>query len=194
MKRSLGAHTILYPTPVLIVGTYDAAGKPNVMAISWGGICCSAPPCVTISVRKNRHSFQALIDRQAFTINLPSEAHIREADYFGTASGKNTDKFADTGLTPVRSDIVDAPYIEEFPLVLECCVIHVHELGIHTQFIGEILDVKADDNLLDEQGHPDITRLQPFCYDPQQSTYYAIGRRLGKVYSLGNSFTRKTDR
>jgi flavin reductase (DIM6/NTAB) family NADH-FMN oxidoreductase RutF len=191
MKRSLGAHTILYPTPVLIVGTYDAAGKPNVMTVSWGGICCSSPPCVSISLRKGRHSWQALMVRKAFTISLPSESHIKEADYFGTVSGRSADKFAATGLTPIRSELVDAPYVKEFPLILECRVIQVHEIGVHTQFIGEILDIKADEAVLDEQGHPGIQLIKPFCYSPPQSAYYGIGSHLGDAYSLGDVFQKQ---
>lgn len=103
MKKSLGAKTLAFPTPVWVVGTFDSKGKPNVMTIAWGGICGSKPPCVNISLRKNRYSYDNIIERRAFTINIPSERHVKEADYFGIATGKNTDKFADTGLTPVNS-------------------------------------------------------------------------------------------
>ena len=120
MKKSLGAKTILYPTPVLIVGTYDAAGKPNAMTAAWGGICCSSPPCVAVSLRKATYTYGNIAQQGGFTINIPSEKHVLEADYFGLMSGKKTDKFAESGLTPVRSDLVNAPYIAEFPFVLEC--------------------------------------------------------------------------
>ncbi|UCD37298.1 MAG: flavin reductase family protein [Fidelibacterota bacterium] len=191
MKKSLGAVPIVYPTPVFIVGTYDDAGKPNVMAVSWGGICCTTPPCVSISLRKATYSYQGLLNRKAFTISLPSEAHIAAADYFGTVSGRKTDKFADTGLTPVRSDLVDAPYVKEFPFILECKVIQVHEIGLHTQFIGEIVDIKADESILDDHGQPNIQRIKPFLYAPQQAAYYGIGIHLGEAYSIGETFTKK---
>ena len=145
MKKSLGAKTIVYPTPVLVVGTYDKDGKPNVMTVAWGGICCSVPPCIAVSLRKATYSYGNIVSRKAFTVSVPSERHVKEADYFGIASGRAEDKFAATGLTPVRSDLVNAPYVQEFPLVLECRLAHTFELGLHTQFVGEILDVKIDE-------------------------------------------------
>ena len=123
MKKSRGAKTIVYPTPVFIVGTYATDGKPNAMAVAWGGICCSRPPCVSISVRKATYTYGNLMQRRAFTVNIPGEEHVKYADYFGLVSGRNVDKFAITGLTPVKSDLVDAPYIDEFPLNLACKVI-----------------------------------------------------------------------
>ena len=118
MKTSLGAKTLVYPTPVFIVGTYDSGGKPNAMAVAWGGICCSKPPCVSISVRKATYTYGNLVERKAFTISVPSREHVAAADYFGVVSGRDGDKFAAIGLTAVRSDLVDAPYVGEFPLVL----------------------------------------------------------------------------
>ena len=129
MKRSIGAKTLIYPTPTWIVGSYDKQGKPNGMTAAWGGICCSDPPCVAVSLRKATYSYGSLIERKAFTVSVPSQGQVKEADYFGLVSGRETDKFAATGLTPVRSDLVDAPYVQECPLVLECKVLHVHRPG-----------------------------------------------------------------
>ena len=146
MKKSMGAKTILYPTPVLVVGTYDAEGRANAMTAAWGGVACSKPPCVSVSLRAATASHGNIMARHAFTISLPGEANVAEADYCGIVSGRDHDKFAELGLTAVRSDLVDAPYIAEFPLVLECTVVAVHELGLHTQFIGEVRDVKVDEH------------------------------------------------
>lgn len=185
MKRSLGAKTLIYPTPVWIVGTYDRQEKPNGMTASWGGICCSDPPCVAVSLRKSTHSFANLLDRQAFTINVPSQKHVKVADYFGLVSGHDTDKFAATGLTPVRSQVVDAPYVQEFPLVLECRLVHVFELGLHTQFVGEVLDVKAEEGVLDGKGMPDMLKVQPMIFSPGNQVYYGVGSTLGQGFSIG---------
>ncbi len=185
MKRSLGAKTILYPTPVLIVGTYDKAGRPNAMACAWGGICCSKPPCVAVSLRKATYSYDNIVHRKAFTVSIPSEAHVKEADYFGIASGRNTDKFAAAGLTPVRSDLVDAPYVAEFPVVLECRLLHTLEIGLHTQFVGEILDVKADENALAPDGAPEAGRVRAMLYDTGAQAYYGTGPFLGKAFQIG---------
>lgn len=185
MKTSIGAKTIVYPTPVFIVGTYDQAGKPNAMTAAWGGICCSSPPCVAISLRKARYTYGNIVARKAFTINIPSETYVREADYFGIVSGKNEDKFATTGLTPVRSELVDAPYIEEFPFALECKLFQTVEIGVHVQFIGEIVDIKADESVQGENGALDIEKVKPILFAPADNAYYGVGEFLGKAFSIG---------
>ncbi|KUG21344.1 MAG: flavin reductase family protein [Methanomicrobiaceae archaeon] len=188
MKRSLGAKTILYPHPVFVVGTYDREGRPNAMVAAWGGICSSQPPCVAISLQKPRHTYKNLMEQKAFTISIPPEEYMAEADFFGIASGKDVDKFAATGLTPVKSEVVNAPYVGEFPFVLECRVIHTIEIGVHTQFIGEILDVKADERVLGADGKPDIREIRPFIYDAPAAGYVGIGAFLGRAYSAGSKF------
>ncbi|MBI5576193.1 MAG: flavin reductase family protein [Deltaproteobacteria bacterium] len=185
MKKSFGPKTLVFPTPVWIVGTYDKEGKPNAMAAAWGGICCSRPPCVGVSLRKATYSYACIVERKAFTISVPSEAHSREADYIGIVSGKNADKFATTGLTPVRGTLVDAPYVGEFPLVLECRLLHSVEIGLHTQFIGEILDVKAEESVIGETGLPDIEKVKPILFEPEVNTYHGVGRFVGKAYKIG---------
>jgi flavin reductase (DIM6/NTAB) family NADH-FMN oxidoreductase RutF len=185
MKKSIGARPLVLPTPVWAVGSYDEDGRPNVMTAAWGGICCSKPPCVAVSLRKATYSYGNIKARGAYTVSVPSETHAKEADFFGTVSGRNEDKFARTGLTPIRSDLVDAPYIKEFPLVLECKVIHVIEIGLHTQFVGEILDVKADEAVLGDKGLPVLDRVKPLIYGPEVRAYYVTGRSIGEAYKLG---------
>ena len=129
------------------------------------------------------------MERKAFTVNIPSEAHVKVADYFGIASGRDVDKLAAVGLNPVRSDLVDAPYIQEFLLVLECKLLHVIEIGLHTQFIGEIQDVKADATVLNEAGIPDIAKVKPILYAPEIRAYHGVGEFVGKAFSTGKSFT-----
>lgn len=187
MKKSLGAKTLLYPAPVVLVGTYDAAGNPNVMAASWVGICCSQPPCVAVSLRPATYTYSNIRQRQAFTLSIPSEDFVRQADYCGLVSGRDTDKFAAAKLTPVRSDRVDAPYVAEFPVVLECRLVHSFELGLHTQFVGEVLDVKADEAVLNASGQVDMLKLRPLAFDPGTQAYYAMGRFVGQAFSVGRS-------
>ncbi len=183
MKKSLGAKTLAQPLPVWVVGSYDAQGKPNMMTIAWGGICCSQPPCVTVSIRKATHTYGCIKEHKAYTVNIPSAALMKEVDYAGTTSGKNVDKFAATKLTPVRSELVDAPYIQEFPIVIECRLLHTFEIGLHTQFIGEIVDIKAEESVLDEQGMADILKVKPLIYDTGQRAYCGIGERIGKAFA-----------
>ena len=190
MKRSLGAKTIIYPTPVFVVGTYDKVGRPNIMTAAWGGICCSKPPCVAVSLRKATYTYGNIMEQQAFTISIPSEDHAKLADYCGLVSGKSHDKFADTGLTPVKSDLVNAPYVKEFALILECEVLDAFEIGLHTQFIGEIMDVKADEDILGEKELPEIEKLKPILFAPENLDYYGVGRHLGKAFSIGKQIEK----
>ncbi len=192
MKKSVGAHTIVFPHPVFIVCTYDANGKPNAMAAAWGGICCSKPPCVAVSLRKATYSYSSIRSSGAFTVNIPSQAQIREADYFGMVSGRDADKFKASGLTAVKSDRVNAPFIAEFPLALECKLAHEFELGLHTQFVGEIVDIKADEEVLGENGLPAIEKVKPVIFaSGGTSAYFGIGEKLGDAFSIGGSLRGK---
>ncbi len=185
MKKSLGAKTLACPTPLWVVGTYDREGNPNVITVAWGGVCCSKPPSVNISLRKDRYSYDNIMEKKAFTINIPSEKYVKEADYFGIATGEKTDKFADTGLTPIKSGLVDAPYVDEFPLILECKMTHNIEIGLHIQFVGEIVDVKADESVLGEKGLPEIDKVLPILFAPEIRTYHGVGKTLGQAFSIG---------
>ncbi len=185
MKKSLGAKTLAQPAPAWVIGSYDPKGKPNIMTIAWGGICCSQPACMAISLRKATYTYGCIRESKAYTINIPSMELAKEVDYAGIVSGRNVDKFAMTKLTPIKSDLVNAPYIKEFPLVIECKVIHTFEIGLHTQFIGEIMDIKAEESVLGEHGLADILKVKPLIFDPGQGTYYSIGERIGKAFSMG---------
>jgi len=185
MKKSFGSKTLIYPTPVWCVGSYDTQGQPNVMTIAWGGICCSSPPCVTVSLRKATYTYGNIMAHEAYTLSVPSENHAAQADFFGMASGRDVDKFKKTGLTPVRSEIVAAPYVDEFPMILECKVIHHYEIGLHTHFVGEIMDVKVDASVLDNNGKPDIEKVRPMVFSPEVRTYHGVGKPVGKAFGMG---------
>ena len=187
MMKSLGAKTLVYPAPVMVVGTYDKAGKPNVMTASWGGICCSQPPCVAVSLRKATSSHANILEREAFTLAIPSEKHVKEVDYFGLVTGRNASKLTAAKLKAVKSTLVDAPYVKEFPLVMECKLVHVAELGLHTQFIGEVVDTKVDDSVIGDDGAIDMKKLKPLVFTPDTQDYYGIGKYVAKVFSAGKN-------
>ena len=180
-KVSVGTEMNLM-APVWVIGSYDKAGKANMMTAAWGGICCSKPPCVTISLRKATYTYGNIMERKAYTVNIPSKAHIKAADYFGLVSGADVDKLATTGLTPIKGDHVDAPYLKEFPVAIECKLVKTVELGLHTMFIGEIMDVKADNTASDQS--PDM-----LIFDPKNHDYHAVGESLGKAFSIGRELT-----
>jgi len=181
MKRSLGPQSILFPTPTLVICTYDPEGRPNMMTAAWAGVCCSSPPMVSVSLRAATYSHGNIKLQKAFTVNVPSEDHWREADHVGIVSGRNTLKFQTTGLTAKRSENVDAPYIKEFPLVLECKLHETHELGLHTQYVGEVVNVLVDEDILDGEDNVDIEKLRPIIFSPGASVYHGVGKLLGKA-------------
>ena len=125
------------------------------------------------------------MERKAFTIGIPSADYMKQADFVGIVSGKNTDKFAATGLTSVRSELVDAPYVLEFPVSLECKLLHTLELGVHTLLVGEIMDVKVAKAVLDEDGLPDIFKINPMVYETIRKAYHSVGPVLGKAFTVG---------
>ena len=187
MKRSLGAGTYVFPTPVWVIGSYDKNGKPDVMTAAWGGVCSSDPPAVAVSIRKATYTHGNITARKAFTVSVPSTKYLKEADYFGIVSGRNVDKFAKSGLTAEKSKVVDAPYVKEFPLVIECRLIQTHEIGIHTHFIGEIMDVKADESVLGKKGMPDPEKLDAFFFDPSNRGYVSSGKSIATAFGSGKS-------
>ena len=185
MKRELPAYAVLPPCPVTVVCTYDADEKPNGLAVSWTGIAVSEPPHVMIAVRPGRYSHAALCERGEFTMNIPSENQMCQADYFGITSGRKTNKFEDLGLTPMPAEHVHAPMIAEFPLSLECRVVSRQEIGSHSVFIAEILAVHADERILDAEGKIDVVLLRPLAYDHAKYLYLAQGQVLGRAFSAG---------
>lgn len=184
-RKSLGPRTLLYPTPVLLVGTYDAAGQPNIMTAAWGGICCSRPPCIYVSLRAATHTHGAIVAGGCYTVSIPSEGLIREADYAGIVSGRDANKFEALGLTPAPAGHVHAPYVDECPVVLECRLKHTLEVGSHTLFVGEVLDVHVDERALGEDGTPDIDLIRPALFDTGSRKYYGVGDELGEAFSIG---------
>jgi len=186
MKKSIGAKTIVHPTPVFVVGTYDSENEPNVMTAAWGGICCSVPPCLSVSLREATYTYHNILKHKAFTVSIPSEEYVKEADFFGIASGRDVNKFEASGLTPTKSEVVNAPYVNEFPFVLECKLLQTVEIGLHTQFIGEILDIKVEEDIHEDDSL--IEKIKPIIYSPDSLSYYTVGKYLGKAFAVGKVF------
>jgi len=190
MKQSFGAVTFAYPAPVFLIGTYDNDGKADITPVCWGGICCTKPPCVSLSLRTATQTFANLVARKAFTISIPSESQVKQVDACGSTSGRTTDKFAHTQLTQARSQVVYAPYIKECLVIVECKLIHAFELGLHTQFVGEVLNVKADKRVLREDGVVDILKVRPLIFAPDTCEYYGVGRLIGKAFAMDRNTRR----
>lgn len=190
MKKSISPGPLLYPSPVLLICTYGSDGRPDAMTAAWGGICCSEPPCLSVGIQKKRYTWENITDRGEFMVCIPSESLVSETDFFGIASGRHLDKFAECGLTPAASDIIDAPYIEECPLALACRARNLMHIGSHTLIVGEILSILADEEVCGEDGMPSIDKIRPLLYDAHKKMYYSMGEIAGKAFSSGMKFRR----
>ena len=191
MKKSLGAATIALPLPAWVIGTYDADGRANVMTASWAGVCNSKPPSVYFAARHGRYTYDCVVATKAFTVMVPGVAQAAATDFFGIASGRKVDKLAKAGMTAHRAEHVDAPVVDEFPLVLECRLSHTIELGSHVMLIGEIMDVKCDEDKMSADGKIDAAKIATFTYCPGDSKYYAVGDAMGGGYELGRGLADK---
>lgn len=190
-KKSLGPQPLLYPEPALLVCSYDAEGKANVMTAAWGGIACSEPLSLSVGVRPMRWTHDAILARKAFTVCIPSESMAEGTDFVGIASGRRYDKFPMAGFTEARSELVDAPFIVESPVVLECSLLHSYSLGAHTLMIGQIMDVKVNEDCLTPEGAPDIRKIAPLVYDSGSQSYYGVGNLVGKAFSMGKRLLKE---
>ncbi len=173
---------MLYPIPAVMVscGTME---KPNIITIAWTGTVCSSPAMVSISIRKERYSYDIIKESGEFVINLVTNDLVRQADYCGVKSGREVDKFKEMKLTPVPSETVLVPAISESPVNIECKVTQILPLGSHDLFLAEVTGVKADKSLMDEKGRFHLNQSGLIVYS--HGEYYALGELLGKFgYSV----------
>lgn len=187
MKKDLGVKPFVFPMPVLMIATYGENDTVDVMNMAWGGI--SANNMVALNITESHKTSKNIKERGAFTLSIADVDHLAEADFFGIASGnKMEDKFERSGLHAVKSKNVDAPVVEEFPLTLECKVAELQHDAGGFRVLGEIVNVIADEKVLDENGNVDPTKLNAFVFDQFQSGYYKIGGKVGQAWSSGKKF------
>jgi flavin reductase (DIM6/NTAB) family NADH-FMN oxidoreductase RutF len=153
MKKKLPPKPWFFPRPVLLLSTRDAAGKDNILTVSWAGVACTHPPMVTVSLRKSRHSHAAVVETKEFVVNIPTSKQREAVEICCTVSGRDTDKFAAAGLTKLPAAVVSAPLIVECPISLECQVRHLLPLGSHDLFVAEVVKAHVQHALLREDGH-----------------------------------------
>ena len=182
MRKSFGAKPMLYPMPVLIIGTYDENGVANAMNAAWGGISESTE--ISICVDDEHKTIANVLKRKAFTVSIADKENVIAADYVGVVSGnKERNKVAKCGWTPVKSELVDAPYFEELPMTLECELISFTEETC--RLVGRIVNVSADERILGEDGKISLDKFSPITYDPVHHTYHKIGDVVGKAFNDG---------
>ncbi|KNZ68277.1 Flavoredoxin [Thermincola ferriacetica] len=174
-KVTVKPSTVLFPVPTVMVTCGD--NPPNIITIAWTGIINSVPPMVYISVQPSRHSHHLIKQTQEYVINIPSADQAKLVDYCGITSGKNVDKFKETGLTPVPASRVKAPLIRECPVNIECGVKQTINLGSHDVFIAEVLAVHFNEDVLDEQGNPNLDKIKPYGFCLRD--YRVISDKIG---------------
>lgn len=176
-RRQFKPGNLLYPVPAVMVTVADREGKSNIFTVAWTGTVCSDPPMVSISVRPERYSYRMIRETGEFVINLTTEALVHATDYCGVRSGRDTDKWKDTGLTKEEAFAVKAPLIRESPVCLECRVTKVEELGIHHMFLAEIVSVDVDERYIDKNDVFHLSEAKPMAYS--HGRYYGLGECLG---------------
>lgn len=186
MKRVIKTSPMLFPMPAVLVGTYDADGTPNAMTAAWAAACCQDPPCLGVAVRSSRLTFRNIHERGGFTINVPSTRLAREVDYLGMVSGeKQPDKLAHVGLGTHDGVEIDAPLIDDCPVCVECRLVQHLEIGSHTWFVGQVVQVHADEDVVGEDGKIDVKALDPLAYCTSAGDYWSMGGALGSAYKIG---------
>ena len=190
MKKDIGVVPAVYPMPVLMVAAYDKDEKVNVMNVAWGQICDNDK--IILFIGEGKRTWLNIKASKAFTVALADEAHMDVADFFGIASGnKIDDKFERTGYHAVKSDKVNAPIIEEFPVVMECELLEFLHSDYVDGIVGKIVNVKAEESVLSDNGKVDPKKLNALMFDQFQNGYYLTGEKVGQAWNAGVPLMKK---
>ena len=188
-KKDFGVKPYLFPMPVLMIATYCEDGSVDVMNMAWGGICDNNK--VALNISETHKTAQNIKERKAFTISIADVEHLAESDFFGTASANRMpNKFERSGMHAIKSSRVDAPIIEEYPITLECVVTKIQNEDDEFRVVGEIVNVLADEKVLDKSGKVDPSKLNAFVFDQFQNGYYKIGEKIGDAWKSGQKFMK----
>ena len=183
-KTIIGATTLIYPMPTVLVGT-EVDGKPNFVAIAWCGVASSQPPMVTVSVRHSRHSMKGIRQNLTFSVNVPSVDLVKEADFCGIRSGSQVDKVDVCGFDLFYGAVEAAPMITQCPVNLECRVANMLDLGSHWLIVGRVEETHVSDDCLTD-GRPDVEKVRPFIFTASPSArYHAYGEDIARAFSVG---------
>ena len=183
MKKNIKTTEAIFPMPVLMIATYNDDGTVNVMNAAWGTMV--ERDIVALNLTETHHTVSNIKKRNGFTVSIADSKHVAEADYFGVISGKNTkDKLADSGLTAVKSDNVDAPIINEFPICLECEFIEYQDNQYGLGVIGKVVNVSAEESVM-KGDQVDIDLVEAIAFDPYTHGYYKVSGRVGDAFKDG---------
>jgi flavin reductase (DIM6/NTAB) family NADH-FMN oxidoreductase RutF len=182
MRKNFGAKPLCYPQPVFILASYDENGVPNAMNAAWGGI--SDDEEISLCISAGHKTMANILLKKAFTVSMATAEYVVACDYVGIVSGnKEPDKFEKAGFHATKSEFVDAPLIDELPMAMECELISYDPETC--RLVGKIVNVSADESVLDAEGKVDVTKLQPITYDPMNHHYLALGEKVGQAFCDG---------
>ena len=188
--KDFGVKPYLFPMPTYMIGTYNEDGSVDEMMMAWGGIC--AEDMVALNLEEDHKTVANLKARGAFTLAVPGVDTLEPSDYLGIASANQVpDKFGKTGLHARRSERVDAPVVEEYPLTLECTVVEMQQQPYGLRVLGKIENVLAREDILDENGKIDVSKIHAFTFDQMRNDYYAIGDKVGRAWHSGGVYIKK---
>ena len=182
MRKNFGSKPVCYPQPVFIIGTYDENGTPDAMNAAWGGI--SEENEVSICISANHKTTENILLKKAFTVSMGTADQVVACDYVGIESGtKGPDKVARAGWTAIKSEFVDAPLFEQLPMAMECELISYDPETC--RLVGKIVNVSADESVLNDKGVVDPMKLRPITFDPMNNAYLELGGKVGNAFSDG---------
>ena len=185
MKKNMGAKNWIFPMPVLMIGTYNEDGTPNMMNAAWGGI--SLEDEITICIDTAHKTWANIAARKAFTVAFGTADTVKACDYLGIASGNKTaEKVAKAGFTAVKSEFVDAPSVNELPLVLDCKLVSMNDSNCNV--VGKIVNCAVEESAMTD-GRPDAAKMRPICFDTCQLVYRIMGDVVGKAFSCGKELS-----
>lgn len=182
MRKNFGAKPYTYPQPVLIIASYDENNTADAMNAAWGGI--SDDTQISMCLSAGHKTVKNILVRKAFTVSMADAEHVVECDYVGVVSGNDVpDKLEKAGLHTAKAEFVDAPLIEELPMTLECRLVSYDEESC--RLVGEIVNVSAEESILNEDGKIDPAKLNPITFDPVNNTYLRLGEKVGNAFRDG---------
>ena len=187
MKVNIKNHTMMYPAPAVVVSAFDENGQADCCTLAFATMCSHQPPAVMIAINTTlkRKTLTDILKTNEFCLAFPDINQVSEVDYMGFASGYDTDKIKDVNFTFKKAEKVNAPIIEEFKVSLECRIIHIAEVGSHTQITGEIVNVQADESVLDDENKIIPEKVNPIIYDDITNTYYKMGEKIADAFNIG---------
>ena len=190
MKVNLKPRAMMYPSPAVVASAYDEDGNADCCTLAFATMCSHHPPAIMIAINSTlkRKTLKSILYSKEFCVGFPDISQVSEADYMGIASGYDTDKIEDVGYTTKKAELVNAPIINEFKASAECRTMNVVNIGSHTQITGEIVNIQADEEILNDKKKIDFDLLNPIAWDDVSHSYYSMGEKIADGFKTGLKF------